>query len=395
MNTGSMQVPESPTTDKSTGQNENVNSAHTAPVAPAQAQPTSTKLKKALLFLVSLVFASVLAIFTANWWLKSAMQQPHQHSAAQKIISFKSGTGSAEIIATLQREGVLASQLPTKLWMRVHARNQKFKAGDYQFPSPVAPQTVVNMLVKGEVATKSFTIPEGYNQWDIARILGSLEGLKQPPLTNPDEAQALLKNTALIADLDPQARDLEGYLFPDTYEYTTTTTREQLVEAMVKRFRKVFTPPLQQQAQNLGWTARKVVTFASLIEKEAKVDSERELISSVYHNRLRLGERLACDPTVIYAALLEGKYRGKIYRSDLDRTSPYNTYLYPGMPPGPIASPGKRSLIAALNPAQTDYLYFVVDVTKNDGSHKFSATSAEHDRAVQLLRQQEREMRSN
>jgi UPF0755 protein len=390
-----MQASDSLPKNEPANQNTSVPPVPPPPVQKPPATPASTMLKKALLGLFGLVVAGVLLLFGGQWILKSAMQKPHRHGAAQKIITFKPGTGSSEIITTLQREGVLASQLPTQLWLRFVARQEKFKAGDYKFPSPIAPLTVVKMLVKGEVATKSFTIPEGYNQWDIARMLGALEGLKQPPLANPDEAQVLLKNTALIADLDPAARDLEGYLFPDTYEYTTTTTREQLVEAMVKRFRKVYTAQLQQQAQEFGWNARKAVTFASLIEKEAKVDAERELISSVYHNRLKLGERLACDPTVIYAALLEGKYRGKIYRSDLDRPSPYNTYMFPGMPPGPIASPGKRSLIAALNPAQTNYLYFVVDVTRNDGSHKFSATSAEHDRAVQLLRQQEREIRSN
>lgn len=137
-------------------------------------------------------------------------------------------------------------------------------------------------------------------------------------------------------------------------------------------------------------TTRQVITLASLIEKEAKVDSERELISSVFHRRLKLGVPLACDPTVIYAALLEDKYRGKIYQSDLDRDSPYNTYKRAGLPPGPIASPGRRSIEAALNPADTDYLYFVVDAMKNDGSHKFSVSSADHEQAVRLLRQQER-----
>jgi UPF0755 protein len=344
---------------------------------------------------LSVLFVLGIALLLGGrFWLWSAINRRHSHSAAQKIITFKPGTGSSEIIATLNREGILASQWPAKLWLRFYSRNQKFKAGDYAFRSPIAPTEVISMLVKGEVATRSFTIPEGYNQWDIARVLAALPGLKQPPLANPDEALVLFKNTALIVDLDPEAQDLEGYLFPDTYEYTTSTTREQLVEIMVKRFRKVFIPTLEQQAQELGWRTRQVVTFASLIEKEAKVDSERELISSVYHNRLKLGARLACDPTVIYASLLAGKYRGKIYRSDLDRPSPYNTYMFPGLPPGPIASPGKRSLGAALNPAQTDYLYFVVDATRNDGSHKFSATSAEHDRAVQLLRQQERELQS-
>ncbi|MDQ3013357.1 MAG: endolytic transglycosylase MltG, partial [Acidobacteriota bacterium] len=202
---------------------------------------------------------------------------------------------------------------------------------------------------------------------------------------------------SLISDLDPQATTLEGYLFPDTYDYTANTTREQLIEAMVKRFRKVYTADMQNRAAQLGqsgqsdWTTRQVITLASLIEKEAKVDSERELISSVFHRRLKMKVALACDPTVIYAALVEGKYRGKIYQSDLDRDSPYNTYRRAGLPPGPIASPGRRSIQAALNPAETNYLYFVVDATKSDGSHKFSATSAEHGQAVQALRKQERE----
>lgn len=389
-----MEAPETNTTAESPTSTPAPPAATAISAAPSAGKSTPAFVKLLLGSLLTLIVLAGAAFWGGRWWLQRAINQPHAHPAAQKIITFKPGTGTSEILITLQREGILASQWPAKLWLRFFARNVKFKAGDYEFKSPIAPLEVITKLSKGDVATRSFTIPEGYNQWDIARILGSLQGLKQPPLEDPDDALALLKNTALIADLDPAAKDLEGYLFPDTYEYTTSTTREQLVEAMVKRFRKVFTPQLQQQAQGLGWSVRKVVAFASLIEKEAKVDAERELISSVYHNRLRLNERLACDPTVIYAALLEGKYRGKIYQSDLDRPSPYNTYMFPGMPPGPIASPGKRSLTAALNPAQTDYLYFVVDVTKNDGSHKFSISSAEHERAVQLLRQQERETRA-
>jgi UPF0755 protein len=220
-----------------------------------------------------------------------------------------------------------------------------------------------------------------------------LPALKQRE-TTPEKILGLFKKTTLIADIDPAATTLEGYLFPDTYEYTANTTREQQVEAMVKRFRKVYTPEMQKRAKELGMTARQAVTLASLIEKEARVDSERELISSVFHRRLKLGIPLACDPTLIYAALLENKYRGKIYRSDLERKSPYNTYKKAGLPPGPIASPGRRSIQAALYPADTNYLYFVVDATKNDGSHKFSATSNEHDAAVRRLREQEREQSS-
>lgn len=372
-----------------------------SPTEPTQTNTSVEKaaskaalLKKLLLVMIGLPVISVGVYLGGRVWLTNSVKRPHTHNANRKIITFKPGTGSSEILGTLEREGVLTSAAKVKLWLRLLARNQKFKAGDYEFKSPITPQEVINKLVKGDVATHSFTIPEGYNQWDIAQILGALTGLKQPPLANPADALALLKNTSLISDLDPAATDLEGYLFPDTYEYTTSTTREQLVEAMVKRFRKIYSSELQQQVQAIGWNTRRAVTFASLIEKEAKVDTERELISSVYHNRLKLGERLACDPTVIYAALLAGKYRGKIYRSDLDRPSPYNTYMFVGMPPGPIASPGKRSLTAALNPAKSDFLYFVVDVTKNDGSHKFSVNSSEHDRAVQLLRQQERQTHS-
>jgi len=220
-------------------------------------------------------------------------------------------------------------------------------------------------------------------------------GLKEPPPPRLEDLQALFKNTSLIADLDPQATTLEGYLFPDTYDYTANTKRGQLVEAMVKRFREVYTPEMQARAEEMKMTARQAVTLASLIEKEARVDSERELISSVFHRRLKMKMQLACDPTVIYAAILAGKYRGTIYKSDLDRDSLYNTYKRVGLPPGPIASPGKRSMHAALYPADTDYLYFVVDAQKNDGSHKFSATSTDHENAVKELRRSEREQKAS
>jgi UPF0755 protein len=252
---------------------------------------------------------------------------------------------------------------------------------------------VIDQLTRGGVNTRQFTIPEGYNRFDIARMLYGL-GLKEPPPPRLEDLQALFKNTSLIADLDPQATSLEGYLFPDTYDYTANTKRAQLVEAMVKRFREVYTPEMQARAGEIKMSSRQAVTMASLIEKEARVDSERELISSVFHRRLKLKMELGCDPTVIYAAILAGKYRGKIYQSDLDRDSPYNTYKRAGLPPGPIASPGKRSLQAAVNPADTDYLYFVVDAEKNDGSHKFSATSAAHDDAVRRLRRSERDQKA-
>ncbi len=345
--------------------------------------------KKIFLILTAAILVAV-AIAAGGWfWLDAEMSRSISHNSAQKIITIEPGTSSSLILARLQTEGVLQNTFPVKLWLRTVKRGANLKSGDYRFKSPITPIQAINQLIRGEVAMRQFTIPEGFNQYDIARVLAGLQGLKQPTM-NPDDVLELLKNVSLISDLDPDARTLEGYLFPDTYEYAAITTREQLVEAMVKRFRKVYTPELQQRATQLGMTTRQALTMASLVEKEAKVDSERETISSVFHRRLKTGVPLACDPTVIYAALVEGKYRGKIYQSDLDRDSAYNTYKRAGLPPGPIASPGQRSLQAALNPAETDYLFFVVDATKNDGSHKFSASSADHENAVRLLRLAER-----
>jgi UPF0755 protein len=333
----------------------------------------------------------VIAIGLAGlgFWAWRSLQAPRAHPAGEKIITIAPGTGSSAVIAQLRREGLIGSGWSLRLWLRFAARGRSFKAGDYEFRSPIAPVEVLSKILRGEVATRHFTIPEGYNRFEIARVLAQLEGLRQPPPASPEALLPLLRNTSLIADLDPEAKDLEGYLFPDTYEYTSTTTRESLVEAMVRRFRRLYTPEMKAEAERMGMSLREVVTLASLIEKEAKVDAERELISQVFHRRLKMSMALGCDPTVIYAALLAGKYRGKIYRSDLDRDSPYNTYKYAGLPPAPSASPGRRSLQAALRPSSTDYLYFVVDVTKGDGSHKFSVSSSDHDRAVVELRRAE------
>lgn len=341
-----------------------------------------------------LVFLAGVAAVGGWFWLNAEINRPHSHQAAQKIITIEQGSSTSVILGRLQREGILEGELPLKLWLRLIEPGRKFKAGDYAFKSPISPLQVINQLVRGDVATQQFTIPEGYNQYDVARVLAGLQGLKQPAPAKPEDLLRLFKNVSLISDLDPAATTLEGYLFPDTYEYTANTTREQLTEAMVKRFRRVYSDDWQNRAAQLGMGTRQVITLASLIEKEAKVDAERELISSVFQRRLKLGVPLACDPTVIYAALVEGKYRGKIYQSDLDRDSAYNTYKRAGLPPGPIASPGRRSIQAALNPADTDYLYFVVDATKNDGSHKFSATSSQHEQAVQLFRKQERDQKA-
>lgn len=335
----------------------------------------------------------------AGWcyWAWRDLNRPRTHGSAEHLVTLPTGATLNSVISALQLEGIIAHELPARLWVIAFARGRSPKAGDYQFKSPISAIAALEKVLRGEVATRHFTIPEGFNQFDIARALSALTSVKQDKENSSDAvglSLSLMKDVSSIKEIDPSATSLEGYLFPDTYDYTSTTSRRQLVDAMVRRFRQIWNADRQRRAKELGMNARQVITLASLIEKEAKVDSERELISSVFHRRLKIGMPLACDPTVIYASLLEGKYRGKIYQSDLDRNSPYNTYKRVGLPPGPIASPGKRSIDAALNPAETDYLYFVVDASATNGAHKFSASSAEHDRAVSALRDAERrEMR--
>ena len=357
-------------------------------------QITSTH-KKLFIGILSLL---VVLIGGAAFWLNNAIKSPYTHSSTEKTITIPPKSSTSLIISKLHQEGVISNPTAVSWWLKTFGRGKVLKTGDYQFSSPITPLQVIDKLVRADVATRKITIPEGYNQWEIAdKLAVALPGMKEPPPANRDELLPLFKNTKLIADLDPKATDLEGYLFPDTYEYTTTTTRAQLVEAMVKRFRKVYTGELQSKASALGMNTRQAITMASLVEKEAKVDKDRELISQVYHKRLKLKMNLACDPTVIYGAILAGKYKwnGKIYQSDLDRESPYNTYKYPGMPPGPIASAGKRAIEAALNPAKTDYLFFVVDGVKRDGSHVFTTNGADHERAVSDYRQMERDQQSS
>ncbi len=357
-------------------------------------QLTSTQ-KKAIF--IGLPLLLILAVVVFGFWLNQSIKNPITHTATEKIITIPLKSSTNAILAKLHQEGIIGSPTAVSLWLKTFGRGKVLKTGDYQFDSPIAPLQVIDKLVRADVATRKITIPEGYNQWEIAEKLAApLLGMKEPAPASKEELLPLFKNTKLISDLDAKATDLEGYLFPDTYEYTTSTTRAQLVEAMVKRFRKVYNTELQNKASAMGLTARQAVTMASLVEKEAKVDQDRELISQVYHKRLKLGMNLACDPTVIYGAILAGKYKwnGKIYQSDLDRDTPYNTYKHPGMPPGPIASPGKRALEAALNPAKTDYLFFVVDGVKRDGSHIFTTNGADHERAVSAYRQMERDQQA-
>ncbi|HEX8424258.1 MAG TPA: endolytic transglycosylase MltG, partial [Pyrinomonadaceae bacterium] len=282
-----------------------------------------------------------------------------------------------------------------RLYIRFRGIGPRLKAGEYRFPSPITPLGVLRKLEEGEQRLARFTVIEGWTRWDIANAMARLPELK---LANADEALALMNDTSDIRDLDAQATNLEGYLYPDTYSFPPETTPRQMIAAMVRRFRQVWRDQVgPSQVLPLNRTPREIVTVASLVETEAKLKDERPLVASVIYNRLKIGMALGIDSTVIYASKLAGKWRndGKVYQSDLDRESPYNTRKVRGLPPGPIASSGARSLEAALRPAESDYLFYVREPSRDDGAHNFYNNEADFHRGVQALRAWERARDSN
>src|SRR5262249_8788030 len=277
--------------------------------------------------------------------------------------------------------------LALKIYLRATGGAGNLKAGDYKFPSPISPLQAIEKIRRGEVFLERVTIPEGFNRFEIAETLAEKTGKG-----TVDEYLRLMEDQTPILKLAPQARNLEGYLSPDTYNFNSKTTPEDLIRAMVNRFEEVFTADWSMKASRLGLTVHQVVTLASIIEKEAKVPDERPHMASVFFNRMKIGMALGSDPTFIYAAILAGDYDGNPNQPrHRQRASAYNTYLVTGLPPGPIASPGRASIEAVLHPDNTEDLYFVVN--SRDGRHKFSRTAAEHEAAVLEYRKLQKEMR--
>ena len=289
----------------------------------------------------------------------------------EKLVQLKSGSSARHIASTLRQAGIVRSQYAFLLWHYSHGR-KALKAGEYAFDHPAKLGEVYDRIAHGDIFVRTLVVPEGFNMFDIAAAIEDA-GLGR----RDDFLKAVRTDVSLIRDMDPQSPTLEGYLFPDTYHFTRTQSVHDIAAAMVHRFRQAAKDAgLKQDFHNM-------VTMASIVEKETGVDKERPEVASVFYNRLERKMALATDPTVIYAALLDNRYRGAIYRSDLQYESPYNTYKNAGLPPGPICNPGKASLQAALNPAQTQFLYFVSD---NQGHHNFSRTPEEHARNVAAYR---------
>jgi UPF0755 protein len=325
--------------------------------------------------LAAVLLVLVLAAGGAGAWLYLRVEQPFKgYDAAEQYVEIPQGAGSRAIGDRLVQAGIVRDRLSFRIALFQSGQSRRLQAGEYRFDRALTPREVIDKLARGEVYIVNITFPEGLKISEMARIY------EARGLGSAEMFSAAARDPASIAALDPEARDLEGYLFPETYPIQRRTAAARLIEMMTMRFQQVFSQDWRDAAQTHGLNVRQAVTLASLIEKEASRAEERPLVSAVYLNRLRIGMALQCDPTVIYALERAGKFTGNLRRDDLAFDSPYNTYRYPGLPPGPIAAPGRASLEAAVKPAAVDYLYFV---SRNDGSHEFARTLAEHNQNVQ------------
>jgi len=315
-----------------------------------------------------------IAVLAAAGWFAWALLTPVE-PPAETFVMLRPGYSTRRIAAELKSNGIIRSEQAFILWQYLH-RGRSLKAGEYRFEKSGNMIDVHNRLARGDVYFHTVVVPEGFTMFDIAR---AVEAAGLGPAQ--DFLKVAQSDTALISDLAPGAPSLEGYLFPDTYEFSRMQTMHEMAAAMVKQFRQV--------AKEIGLISTSMapmqltVTMASIIEKETAVAEERPLVASVYYNRLAKNIALDADPSIIYAELLAGTYTGALHHDDMHFNSPYNTYTHAGLPPGPIANPGKSSLEAAIHPAQSDYYYFVADA---QGHHRFAQTIEEHNKNVAAYR---------
>ncbi len=297
---------------------------------------------------------------------------PYQGFQGEVFIDIPRGTSTDGIAALLADGGVVRSRYDFLL-ARLTERGRKLQAGEYRFNHAASPIEVFDRLARGDVFAFELVVPEGKNMFDIAA------SVEQLGLFPGSEFLKAARDPSMIHDLDPAAPTLEGYLFPNTYKLSRHTTPDRLCRIMTGKFREVW------RGLKTGADTHRTVTLASLVEKEGKLPEERPQIAAVFQNRLRIGMKLDCDPTTIYAAVLAGRYNGVIHRSDLDSEDPYNTYRHTGLPPGPIANPGLASLEAALHPSESSALYFVAR-PDGSGGHQFSSNIADHEAATARYR---------
>ncbi len=329
-------------------------------------------LRRALWLLLLLCLAAPVA---AGAWAWRYLHEPYRDHDGERTVTIEPGTGGGAILGRLEEAGILPHARLARAFLIYKLGDPSLKAGEYRFTEPLNTPQVLDKLIRGQVVTYPVTLIEGLTLEEIADTL-SAKGFG-----GAETFRLEMRRSDRIADLDPKAETLEGYLYPDTYNFARGTPESEIVATLVRTFRIRWTgevvPVLEGAASSR--TVRELVTLASIVEKEAQRDDERRLIAGVYANRLRIGMALYADPTVIFAFKLLGTWDGNLRRKDLKLDSPYNTYVYPGLPPGPICSPGVASLIAAADPKETNHLYFV---SRNDGSHVFADSLAEHNRNV-------------
>ena len=328
-------------------------------------------------FLLSVVVAALLAGGLAAYGARRLYDRADEayrgYESAEVFVDVRPGTSTLAIGRQLVASGVVRDETTFRIAVWRSGRDRGLQAGEYRFAAPLSAMAVVESIAAGRVHLLPITFPEGLTRHEMAERFG------RSGLGSAEAFLAASTRVDLVADLDPEAIDLEGYLFPETYLLPRGAGADDLVEAMVAQFHRTFDADLRARAAARGLSVREVVTLASLIQRETGLDEERPIVSAVYNNRLGRGMPMQCDPTVIYALQLAGLYDGNLTRENLRFDSPYNTYVYPGLPPGPIAAPGAADLRAAVEPADVSHLYFV---SRNDGSHVFADTLREHNRNV-------------
>ncbi len=339
-----------------------------------------------------IVWLTLIAMLAAAGWFAWALLTPVE-PPGKTFVMLRSGYSTRRIASELKTAGVIRSEEAFILWHYIR-RRRSLEAGEYLFEKPANLMDVQKRLARGDVYFHTVVVPEGFTMFDIARAVETA-GLGPAE----DFLKVAQSDTALIADLAPGAPSLEGYLFPDTYEFSRMQTMHDMAAAMVKQFRQVAhqigliqVPPSEAAgsasvspgtSSSIGTDLERTVIMASIVEKETAVGEERPLVASVYYNRLEKKIALDADPSIIYAELLEGSYSGALHHNDMHFNSRYNTYKYAGLPPGPIGNPGKSALEAAMHPAQSDYYYFVADAA---GHHRFARTIEEHNNNVAAYR---------
>ncbi|HEY3307047.1 MAG TPA: endolytic transglycosylase MltG [Desulfuromonadaceae bacterium] len=318
--------------------------------------------KTSLILLLRIFLLSVLS------WYFVCLFIPPGHGAVIQDVSFPSGSGIKKLANELECSGIIRSSWHFILMARLRGEARRLKAGDYRLNDSMTPRQILNKIVAGDVDYRRFALPEGYSIYQVAELLEQKGYFKKGVFLEKCRDKELLRRFAI------QGGSVEGYLFPATYNLSRGGNEEQLIDQMVGQFFKNYSG--LKAGSHPRFSSHQIVTLASVIEKEAVSPEEKPLIASVFYNRLRIGMPLQSDPTAVYGVRA---FSGRVTKSDIERRSPYNTYLNPGLPPGPIGNPGLDAIRAVLSPARTDYFYFVA---RKDGTHQFSRTLTDHNRAV-------------